>query len=632
MGNNQPSITIKISFVGKVKEMICFNNYTIKEIIEKYIKDFLNSDYEINKFYLEINGKICDLNENLESYKNDIINNCIFNLSYFEFLEDETDFNGINLKEENIKKECFTKGQDDSSTNESSHIDNTNNFDMEIDIKFFKIDKNKFNGKNNIDLHGLLKLCLLKEIAITDEFTYFTGLPKEISNIITILKNGKIEYNEVKEGILEILKKIKGGNIINFSNYVDSLINQKDINKYLIPKLNYSKNQIAYIQNCLGKYVEYSKRFEEEFERAKKKSVFEYSIISATIIEREDIDKFDKNREDCPNRVDRVLFHGTCYGAISEILTDMFNISKYSAQHGEGVYFTEDLDSCWIYGSQEKSNNKDTSERRNLDIPKVGQYLSFIASAVYYNDKKKKRVYNSEYTPGKNEMNYAFAGMKYLETITTPEPDKSKFYGTEFVINDTNQICPFMSFKLKRDEYCIIWRDNNFSKNPVYNNEFDSVFKQFLKERMEYINKMAKFNVYACETSEEALILIKRKKYNKIILISNIGSDKAGKTFIENARKIIGSDVVVLFNAYSIYHLDWVKDFPNAFFSNEPKFYEDYLDCFYGKNEKECKSSLLKLKKNIEEYYNVAFKFDDKFLYYPHFEDKNIKQFLDLTF
>ena len=366
MGNDEVSITIQISFLGNVKKMICSNNYTIKEIIEKYKKDFLDSTYNLINFSLEINGKKCLLNEKLESYKNDIINNCIFNLSMNELedFENDIDLENIEIKDENIKKEAFTENKYDSRKNECYHINNKNNLDMEIDIKFFKIDKNKFNGKNNIDLHGLLKLCLLKEIAITNEFNYITGLPKEISNIITILKNGKIEYNEVKEGILEILKKIKGGNIINFSKYVDSLITQKDINTYLIPKLNYSEDEIVYIQNCLGKYVEYSKKFEEEFERAKKESVFEYSIISTTIIEREDIDKFDKNREDCPNRVDRVLFHGTCYDAISCILTDMFKRSLYSAQHGKGVYFTEDLDSCWIYGSQEKINNKETSDRR----------------------------------------------------------------------------------------------------------------------------------------------------------------------------------------------------------------------------------------------------------------------------
>ena len=40
---------------------------------------------------------------------------------------------------------------------------------------------------------------------------------------------------------------------------------------------------------------------------------------------------------------------------------------------------------------------------------------------------------------------------------------------------------------------------------------------------MEYIQEQIKFNVYPCETSEEALELVKRKKYSKIILISNAG-------------------------------------------------------------------------------------------------------------
>ena len=58
---------------------------------------------------------------------------------------------------------------------------------------------------------------------------------------------------------------------------------------------------------------------------------------------------------------------------------------------------------------------------------------------------------------------------------------------------------------------------------------------------------MAKYNIYPCETSEEALELVNRKKYNKIILISNVGSDIGGKKFIDKAREIIGNDVIVYF-------------------------------------------------------------------------------------
>jgi len=187
-----------------------------------------------------------------------------------------------------------------------------------------------------------------------------------------------------------------------------------------------------------------------------------------------------------------------------------------------------------------------------------------------------------------------------------------------------------MGFKLQRDEYCVIWRDTNFSVNPVYNNEFDEIFKNFLKKRMEYINKLAKFNIYPCQSSEEALALIKRKKYNKIILISNIGTNKEGKTFVENARSILGGNIVVLFNAYNVDHLKWVKKFPNAFFSNNPGFYEEYLECFYDKNMGDCKKALLLLKQKIEIFYNVQFNFDESFLDYPYFKEEG--KFEDLNF
>ena len=52
------------------------------------------------------------------------------------------------------------------------------------------------------------------------------------------------------------------------------------------------------------------------------------------------------------------------------------------------------------------------------------------------------------------------------------------------------------------------------------------------------------------------------------ILISNVGSDLSGKDFIINARKIIGSDVVALFLCYNIKHLNWIKNFKNAFENN----------------------------------------------------------------
>ena len=594
------TLIIKIKYEGKIVSLKIISNYTVKQIISLYINTYLDSNNDdVNKFTFKLREKTINHEETLIPYINDINNNCVFDLIFGKIIQ-----------------ECMIRDSEN-----------------EIYIKFFKKNKNTFYINNFQQLFGLLKLCLLREIAITDDYEKIkNSLPEKISKIMEILKKGKIKSNEIEKGIVEILEKTKGGNIMNFANYVDGLINQNEINTLLIPNLSNSKNDIIYIYNCLGKYIEYEKLFELELKRAKKYSVFEYSIISAVIIEREDIYKFEQSRQFCPNRVDRILFHGTSLNSISKILPNMFYRANH-IQHGEGVYFTQELDSCWIYGSEERHKNIDPLfGTRNLNIPKVGECFSFIASAIYYDKNCFRRVIDNSYTPKKNEINFAFAEMKNLETVKDNNFDKTKLYGTEFVINDLDQICPFLGLKLKRDEYCIIWRDTNFSKDSVYNNQFDNTFKNHLSELCNKINQKSKINIYTCPTSEEAIKLVKRKKYNKIILISNIGTDYGGKIFVDNARKIIGNNVIVLFNAYNIYHLNWVKDYKNALFSNDTKYFEEYLNCFHEKNLNETKNDIMNFKIKLESHYNVKFNFDNYFLFYPYVENENIKEFKDLRF
>ena len=406
---------------------------------------------------------------------------------------------------------------------------------------------------------------------------------------------------------------MRGSNILNFSKYIDESINSNDIKKILKFLDEKELKKINTIKNRLLNYNEYIKQFEKDFEERKRNSIFEFSIISLVIMEREDFQTFEKEREKCPNRVDRILYHGTSIEPVSCILTGYFRKSiDKCCQHGKGVYFTDMLDYCWFYGG-EKSNRSNGNK-----IPKIGETFTFIASSIYYDKKGFRKVKDYKYTPKKNEINFAYAKEDF--STIKDYPDKTKFYGTEYVIWDLEQICPFIGAKLKRNEFCVIWRDNNFSSEPVYNNKFDQIFKDFLKERMKYIEQYAEFNIYPCETSKEALELVNRKKYNKIILISNVGTDLGGKKFVDEARKIIGNDVIALFLAYNIQHLDWIKNYKNALFSNQPNFYEEYLNCFndemYSKKEK-----ILELKQTIENHYKVQFNFDDKFLDYPKFKD-----------
>ena len=490
-------------------------------------------------------------------------------------------------------------------------------FEKEINIKFIKLSKNIIYKNENLDILGLLKLCFLKEMAPKISDNNLKKLPELIYYIIKILLRGYVEDrpDDIKKNIVEVLKKMRGSNIINFSNFVDEIIDSYQLNQILNLLSSPDLEDMKDIKYRLSKYNNSIKLFNTEFQKAKKESILEFSVISLVIIERENFEIFEKERNNCPNRVDRILYHGTSIEPISKILTDVYkkSLEANKAINGKGVYFTDSLDYGWYYGGE-------GGNRKNFQgIPKIDDTFTVIVNSVYYDKNGFFHVKNgndSNRTPGKNQINFAYAGAR-SERISSP--NNCKF--SEYVIYELDQICPFMSMKLKRVEFCVIWRDNNFSPNPVYNNEFDKKFKEFLKERMRYINQNAKYNIYPCETSEEALALVKRKKYNKIILLSNVGTDLAGKKFVEKAREIIGNDVIALFLAYKTSHLNWIKNFKNAIFSNEPKFYEDYLQCFEVGDIYDIKNKIKDLIKRIEEHYEVKFNFDAKFLDYPHFKE-----------
>ena len=500
-------------------------------------------------------------------------------------------------------------------------------YNKEIHIKFLRQSKNIINSDESSDISGLLKLCFLKEIAPKISDNNLKKLSELLYHIIEILLKGYVSdfREDIQKNIVEVLEKMRGSNIINFSNFVDEVIDSYQIKQLLNFLPNSYLNEMKDIKYRLSKYNNCIELFNKEFRKSVKESILEFSVISLVIIEREDFEIFERERNKCSNRVERILYHGTSIDPISKILTGLYkkSLERKKAINGNGVYFTDLLDYAWFYGGED--GNRANCTR----IPKVGDTFTAIVNWVYYDKNGFYQVKdrNSVRNPGKNQINFAYAGSvtERLQNI-----DKSKFFATEFVVYELDQICPFMSMKLKREEFCVIWRDNNFSSNPVYNNEYDKIFKEFLKERMKYINQNAKFNIYPCETSEEALELVKRKKYNKIILLSNVGSDLGGKKFIEKAREIIGNDVIALFLAYSTSHLKWIKSFKNALFANQPTFYEDYLQCFDENNNDDIQRELKKLVNKMEEHYKVKFNFDDNYLHYPLFKDSG--KYSDMSF
>ena len=505
-----------------------------------------------------------------------------------------------------------------NKNNNSPSLINPLNYD--ISIKFIRYSKNSIHNCE-AELKGILKLCFLNEIAskidetTLNNFLYNKSIPEIIYFILKILKNNYINYNNRNEAA-DIIKKVlgndKGCNVINFSNFVNEQVNQYWLNQlqnYINPIYI---NEINNIKLRLGKYQKYKYMsfFETELKKSLRESAIEFLPVSLVVIDRHDFDKFDQEMANCPNKEIRLLYHGTQIEPVSCILTDIFIRSeKKGIQFGEGVYFTDSLDYCSFYGGPK--NNRSNMNK----IPSVGDYFTAICSVVYYDKNGFLQVYDykTRLRPKKNQVNFAYAAST-SETIYNP--DFSRFVGTEYVIYDLDQICPLISVKFKREEFCVIWRDVNFSDKAVYNNQYDEKFKKYLNDRLRYINQMAKYNVYTFTDTNEALKCVDRKKYNKIILISNVGDDFGGKFFVNSARKIIGNDVIVLFNAYNTAHLNWITtEYQNAIFSNEPKFYEEYLDSFNDKNK------MRGLIAKLERHYNVKFNIDNNYLFFPRYKE-----------
>ena len=373
------------------------------------------------------------------------------------------------------------------------------NLDLEVSVIIDESNKHEINV--DFKLKGLLKFCLIKDMSLIidkDIDYYQEKINKKVKHILEIISGGNIDLNQTENSIMSVLKKFEGINILNFSKFIDNFISNEELREIFKILKEEDKATIQKENDCLSSYSEYIKKFEEDFEKSRKQSVFEWRITSMTIVDRKDLKTFEESKNNCPNRIDRILFHGTGIIPSSKILTDMFHKSEKSGyQFGKGVYFTDFLDYAWYYGGNVKKVLKDKNgktieiepNRVNLNnIPKIGERFVLIGTYIYYNKNGLRRVYDHKYNPAKNEINFALANSE-TETIHTEKPDKSKFYGTEYVINELNQICPFLGCSLKRDEFCVIWRDSNFSPNPVYNDEFDEIFKKFLKKEWNIFKK-----------------------------------------------------------------------------------------------------------------------------------------------
>ena len=502
-------------------------------------------------------------------------------------------------------------------------------------VKFHEnVNLNEGDINNIRPLTGILRLILIKHIS-----SFITDVSKfspEIEKIIKELKKGMKLDKGAEKDIKTNLEETEGHNILAYSNYVSSVIKDDKID-FILKQLPPNKViEIKKFWSILSVYQEFNKHFEEELYKTLERSYIDFSLIALSIYEQTNRKNYIEGKNHCPNIEVRNLFHGTQIDPVSKIITGGFLYTR-KAFYGMGIYFTDMLDYASFY-----AGGKDyESRRRNFKkILPVNETFSCVSAEVYYSKNKKKDIYDfSLHVPELDHFpTYQEIKANYEEKMVEKnglhfarvEPNKGQvrkrqeiindtkkgaFLGTEYVITEMDQILPLYGLTFKRNEYIVVWRDNHFKgKNK---------FSEYLKERQLFIYEYAKMNAYFIGSTEEALEIIKRKKYNKIILISNIGLDLGGKKFVEVARKILGFNAPVLFFSANRNHFSWLKDFPNALYTSQDSFYKDYI---LNYNEK----GLLNLKQKIESHYKIKLKFEKNFLEFPKF--KSQEKYSDLLF
>ena len=508
---------------------------------------------------------------------------------------------------------------------------------MEIGIKSYRVNErtdgggvftefhknvnlNESDGKT-IPLTGILRLILIKHIASNIDANKINS--NEIKKIILELQKGIKMKDDPQNDIKTNLEQNDGNNILAYSKYACSVINDNIINDLLKLVSSIKKNDILKYWSVLSKYEPFNKLFEVELFKAIERSYFDYSLIGLSIYQQTNRKQFVETMHQTPNLVVKYLFHGTQIDPISKIITGGFLYTR-KAFYGMGIYFSDMLDYVSAGGTNFANRRKNFGS-----ILPVNETFSCVSAEVYYSQAKKKDVFDFslwvetlDHFPTYEELKRDYPD-KMVEKggvhFARVEPNQGrirkkeeiiedkksgKFVGTEYVITEMEQILPLYGLTFKRKEYFVIWRDNHFKG--------DNEYSEFLKVRKLFIYEYAKMNAYFESSLERALEIIKRKKNNKIILISNIGLDLAGKKFVEVARKILGFNVMVLFFSANRNHLKWLKDFPNALYTSHEDFYKKYIMNYN-------KQGLLDLKKEVEARNKINLKFEGNFLEFPHF-------------
>ena len=496
----------------------------------------------------------------------------------------------------------------------------------------------------NTNIHNISVDKLLE--TLNDTLNIETGNVKNMlqENLVIGTKDQTFKPDFINQNLLDLTTKeskdklaqsIKGHFSKNDNQNdifeISKNITPQDIEKFFDKLIKETKDQQDDLKDIIlnNKFQDYLRFFEDEFEKTIKNTIFEYSIKFIAYIYRDDT-QYRNGKSYCPNMAKKIVFHGTKSEFISSILGSEF---RHAGTHffGIGTYFTDLLDYAWFYAAE-----TDGFKFQNVGrIPQVKESFSFIASEIYYDSTKFEQVYDSS----KENDKVPKYGVRHVlvnhggsPIHQTELPTYKRFIGTEYIVTETDQILPLLNVTVERVESLIVWRDNNFNQsNPNGYTNFNEMYDFNLK-----IKKYAAFNfktkIYYFYDSNEALNFIKRKKYNKIILVSNGANDGIG--FINNARQIIGSNTISLITCYEAQnHMDNIRNIENILLnSKQYDCIKEFLNFAINQDINALKNLQNQIENKLKELDNsFCFKpINNKAFNFPKFKDGG--SFSELSF
>ena len=415
---------------------------------------------------------------------------------------------------------------------------------------------------------------------------------------------------------------------ISENNFEEKEFNENEFNRIFENIKNLAENKEIELNEEIENIKSnesFNKSLLNYLESAFKESVFEYSITGIVVNNKEgQKNEYEERKKNCPNCETKILFHATKILFSSKILTTNFLLSRDN-YFGLGVYFGDQFDYIKFYYNPEKTYQT---------ITKLNESFSIVVSEVYYDKTKFKQIYDySKYiqlntTPNEQIINQNKSktvednGIHYVEVDSLSchvinqdrkvlhmdgsieDLPKTRLIAREYCVTNRDQIFPIYGINLQRVDFCIIWRDTNFDS---------FVWKESLNKNKEVIKSMTGYRLYTESNSKDALKLIYRKRFNKIIIITNVGKNLEGKKYVDKVRKILEFNVAALFFTDDMNHLDWIKDYPNGLFCMDDYTIKKYIFNYGldGYND---------IRNNVRDFYGVELQKPQNAFDYPLFE------------